>query len=42
MDPGLTQRWLKAAGIRPSPQFEADGTLTRGEFLNRLYAVVEK
>ncbi len=40
IDAALAARWAKLAGVTPAPNLQADGHLTRGEFLNRLYAQV--
>lgn len=38
IDEALAARWTKRAGVEQTPDLKADGRLTRGEFLNRLYA----
>jgi len=40
IDAALATRWLKLAGVTATPEFTADGRLTRGQFLLRLYAAV--
>ena len=42
IDAALAARWTKLAGVTPTPDLQADGKLTRGEFLNRLYAQVNR
>lgn len=42
MDAALAASWLRQAGIAPGARFRADGTLTRGEFLERMYEAVKK
>jgi hypothetical protein len=37
IDVALASHWLMMAGVKPAPQLAADGRLSRGEFLNRLY-----
>jgi hypothetical protein len=39
IDAELAARWLQLAGVAPSSRLQADGRLTRGEFILRLYAV---
>lgn len=38
IDAALATRWTKMAGVAVTPELMPDGQLTRGEFLNRLYA----
>jgi hypothetical protein len=40
IDALLAAGWLELAQVKPSPQFAADGRLTRGEFLNRLHSYI--
>lgn len=42
IDEVLPVRWAKQAGVELSPDLKPDGQLTRGEFLNRLYARVHR
>lgn len=42
MDPQLAASWLAKAGIPDGPGFRADGVVTRGEFLERMYRTVKK
>ena len=42
MDEALAASWLRQAGIAPAARFRADGTLTRGEFLERMYQALKK
>ncbi len=42
IDEALAEEWRKRAGARAARQLRADGRLTRGEFLKRLYAAVAK
>lgn len=42
IDEALAARWAKLAGVELADGLKADGKLTRGEFLNRLYARVHR
>jgi hypothetical protein len=37
IDAALAARWLDLARVKPGPGLAADGQVTRGEFLNRLF-----
>ena len=42
MDEALASSWLRKAGIASGARFRADGTVTRGEFLDRMYQALKK
>jgi hypothetical protein len=42
VDAELAAKWAKLAGMEATVDLEADGNLTRGEFLKRLYARIRR